>query len=236
MKPVIVFDVNETLLDMAALDATFGRIVGVSAASETRKKWFKQVLELFLTGVAVGRHRPFAQLTDDALRMVAAQAGSEATEDQRAMLKAGLGELPVHPDVEAGLARLKAGGFAIAALTNSGRDAATRLLKRAGLLDRFDKVLSAEDVERHKPAPEAYQHAARSLGVELKDIVLVAAHSWDVAGALAAGCRAAFVARPGQVLSPGVPTPQFQGRNIAAVAELLIANQPGLSADAKADS
>ena len=224
MKPVIVFDVNETLLDLAALDHTFRRIVGASAASETRKKWFKQVLELFLTGVVVGQHRSFASLTDDALQMIGAQAGSETTEDHRAMLKAALGELPAHADAKAGLARLKAGGFTLAALTNSGRAAATKLLERAGILPYFDKVLSAEDVKRHKPAPEAYQHAATSLGIELKDIVLVAAHSWDVAGALAAGCRAAFVARPGQALSPGTPQPQFQGRDIVGVAQQLIAH------------
>ncbi len=54
MKPVIVFDVNETLLDMVALDVIFGKIFGGATAGELRKKWFKQVLELFLTATVIG--------------------------------------------------------------------------------------------------------------------------------------------------------------------------------------
>lgn len=223
MKPVIVFDVNETLLDLAWLDPTFGRIFGAHAATETRKKWFKQVLELFLTGVAVGKHRAFAVLTDDALRMIAAQQGRTVAPEERQGLKAALGELPAHADVARGLERLNAAGFRVVALTNSGRESATKLLERAGILAEFEQVLSAEDVQRHKPAREAYGHAARSCGVGIEDILLVAAHSWDVAGALSAGCKAAFVSRPGQVLSPGVPDPDFQGSDVGAVAEQIVA-------------
>ncbi len=225
MKPVIVFDVNETLLDMAALDDTFARIFGGTDAGEIRKKWFKQVLELFLTATVVGEYRSFDRLTDDALRMVATQQGGDVTDDARELLKKALGGLPAHPDVLAGLERLKAAGFTLAALTNSRRESADRVLARAGLREQFDRVLSADDVERYKPAREAYEHAAHELGVPIDQIVLVAAHSWDVAGALAAGCRAAFVARPGQALRPGIPEPQFRGRDIGEVAEQLLASE-----------
>ena len=70
----------------------------------------------------------------------------------------------------------------------------------------FDKVLSVDAVERYKPAREAYEHAAMALKVDLGDILLVAAHGWDIAGAKAAGCEAAFLARPEKVLSPGGPS------------------------------
>lgn len=54
------------------------------------------------------------------------------------------------------------------------------------------------------------------------DVRLVAAHSWDVSGALAAGARAAFVARPGMVLSPLGPQPDIVGADIAdVVAQIL---------------
>ncbi len=51
----------------------------------------------------------------------------------------------------------------------------------------------------------------------------MAAHSWDVAGALAAGARAAFVARPGMVLSPLGPQPDIVGDDVAAVTDQIIA-------------
>jgi 2-haloacid dehalogenase len=225
MKPVIVFDVNETLLDLAALDDTFGEIFRGADAGQVRKRWFKQVLELFLTATVIGQYRSFDRLTDDALRMIATQQGHEVTDDDRAQLKQALGELPAHPDVLAGLERLKAGGFTLAALTNSRREAAEKQLDRAGVREYLDRVLSADDVARYKPAREAYAHAARELGVPVAQIVLVAAHSWDVAGALAAGCRAAFVARSGQSLSPGVPEPHYRGRDIAEVAEQIATSE-----------
>jgi len=222
MKPVIVFDVNETLLDLAALDDTFGEIFGHSDAGETRKKWFKQLIELFLTATVVGEYRRFDRLTDDALQMTAAQRWREVTDDDREKFRKALGELPAHPDVSAALQRLKAAGFTLAALTNSPRESAEKQLERAGLREYFARVLSADDIERYKPAREAYEHAAQELDVRLDRIVLVAAHSWDVAGALTAGCRAAFVARPGQALSPGIPEPQFRGRDVRDVAEQIV--------------
>ena len=51
MKPVIVFDLNETLLDMAALDPAFARIFPVADGSAMRNTWFSQVVELFLTNI-----------------------------------------------------------------------------------------------------------------------------------------------------------------------------------------
>ena len=232
MKPVIVFDVNETLLDIAALDPTFVEIFGEAGGREIRKQWFTQVLQLFLTGAVIGHHRPFAQLADDALSMIAEQQGLPVTRDDRQHLELAMGRLPAHPDVRGGLDRLREAGFTVVALTNSGRDAATRLLERAGLRDHFAQILSAEDVQRHKPLREAYEHAARACDVALEDLLLVAAHSWDVAGALAAGCRAAFVARPGQALSPGVPTPQLRAQDVAAMAERIVETFGGAGAAA----
>ncbi len=54
------------------------------------------------------------------------------------------------------------------------------------------------------------------------EVRLVAAHSWDIAGAMAAGCQAAFVARPGMVLSPLSDPPGITGPDLAVVAEQII--------------
>jgi 2-haloacid dehalogenase len=58
--------------------------------------------------------------------------------------------------------------------------------------------------------------------VPIGEVRLVAAHSWDIAGALAAGCQAAFVARPGMVLSPLGGPPGVIGPDLTAVAEQII--------------
>jgi 2-haloacid dehalogenase len=156
------------------------------------------------------------------LQVIARQRGTAASAEDRAALKAAQAEIPAYPDVRPGLERLRRAGFRLAALTNSTKEAATKLLGNAGIGEMFEEILSADAVERYKPSREAYEYAARTLNVTLGEIVLVAAHGWDIAGALSVGCNAVFVARPGKALSPGSPDPQFRARDVAALAEQLV--------------
>jgi 2-haloacid dehalogenase len=114
----------------------------------------------------------------------------------------------------------------MATLTNSTEAVAQAQLEHAELASLFERTLSADAVQRLKPAPEPYLMAARELGVEVDRLWLVAAHSWDIAGALAAGCRAAFVARPGMVLDPIAPAPEVVGSDLGEVADQLLERAP----------
>jgi 2-haloacid dehalogenase len=69
--------------------------------------------------------------------------------------------------------------------------------------------------------------AAESLGVEVGEIRLVAAHGWDIAGALRAGCAAAFVDRPGKALFPTAPSPDVVGADLREVADRIVAAEGG---------
>src|SRR5216684_2735256 len=82
----------------------------------------------------------------------------------------------------------------------------------------FERSFSVDAVRRFKPAAEAYRSVADALGVPIDRLRLVAAHAWDVVGALGAGCAAAFVARPGKVLYPLGPTPDIVGLDFRDVA------------------
>ena len=110
--------------------------------------------------------------------------------------------LPPHPDARPALERLRSAGYRLAALTNSTTEVEEAQLRNAGLSDLFEKALSADSGKRLKPAAEAYANAARALGVPTSEMRMVAAHVWDVQGALRAGCAAAFVERPGAVWNP----------------------------------
>ncbi|WP_411280992.1 haloacid dehalogenase type II [Gemmatimonas sp.] len=223
MKPVLVFDMNETLLDLSSLDPTFARLFGLSEGSALRKTWFTLVGALFLTSTITDEYRSFDKLTDDALQMLAMQLGREASANDRTALREAQGSISAYADVAPGLTQLKASGFTLATLTNSTTKAAEHLLGLSGIRQRFDAVLSADTIGRYKPAREAYAYAARELGVNPERIVLVAAHAWDVAGAMAAGLQAAFISRPGQVMSPGQPKPQYEAADIAVLANQLVA-------------
>ncbi|MBE9375972.1 haloacid dehalogenase type II [Saccharopolyspora sp. HNM0983] len=110
--------------------------------------------------------------------------------------------LPPWPDVGPGLERLRA-DRTVAALSNGGYALLTTLAKHAGL--PVDAVLSAELAGTYKPDPHVYRTAARLLDVRPDEMLLVAAHHWDIEGARAVGLRTAFLERPLEKGPHGLP-------------------------------
>ena len=218
MKRVCVFDVNETLLDLAALDSLFERVFGDASV---RQLWFTQMLQSAFVSNITDAYVTFGEAAGAALTMTEERRGVEVSEDDRRKFLGGLRELPPHPEVTESLDRLREAGFRLATLTNSTQEVAEAQIQNAGLEDRFEKVLSADTAKRLKPAPAPYRMAARVLGISDRELRLVAAHAWDVAGALRAGCAAAFVAR--QPFDPLVEQPDVIGADLSEVADGIIA-------------
>ncbi len=220
MARVCVFDVNETLLDLKALDPHFERVFGDAGA---RQSWFLQVLQSAFLATITDTYSDFGAIGAAALDMTAGRQGVRISDEDRQAILGGMRELPPHPEVPEALDHLRDAGLRLAALTNNTAEVAEAQLGNAGLSDRFEKILSADTVRRLKPAPEPYRAAAEALGVETSQIRLVAAHAWDVAGAMRAGCAAAFVARPGMVLDPLADPPDVVGTDLSEVAASIIA-------------
>lgn len=220
MPRVILFDVNETMLDLAALDPLFETLFG---ARETRREWFSQTLQSAMVATITGAYTDFGAVGMAALEMVAARHAVALNDGNREALQAEMRSLPPHPEVRASLERLRDAGFHLAALGNSTAEVIEAQLASARFRDCFEDVFSADTVHRLKPAPEPYLMAAHQVGVAIAQARLVAAHAWDIAGAQRAGAAAAFVARPGCVLDPLVPVPDVIGRDLSEVADGIIA-------------
>jgi 2-haloacid dehalogenase len=218
VKRVCVFDVNETLLDLAALDPLFERVFGDASV---RRLWFNQMLQLAFVGTMTDAYATFGEAAGAALKMTEERSGVEISDEDRREILGGLRELPPHPEVPDSLDRLRNAGFRLATLTNSTQEVAEAQIQNAGLADRFEQILSADTAKRLKPAPAPYRMAARALEIPERGMRLVAAHAWDVAGALRAGCAAAFVAR--QPFDPLVERPDVVGADLAEVADGIIA-------------
>ena len=219
MASVAVFDVNETLLDLRALDPEFKRLFGNAGY---RREWFTLMLQSAFLATITGNYANFGAHGAAAFELLAARRQVALTDADRQRLRDGMRRLPPHPEVRTGLERLRDAGFRLATLTNSTQEVAEAQMAYAGLRGFFEAVLSADGVRRLKPAPEPYWMASEVLDVPVHEVRLVAAHGWDVAGALRAGCAAAFVARPGQQLNPLAPRPDIVGPDLAAVAERII--------------
>jgi 2-haloacid dehalogenase len=224
MARVCVFDVNETLLDLGALDPHFERAFGDAAE---RRAWFSQLLQSAFLATITGAYSDFGTIGVAALEMVAERQGVDLSDEDKQKILGGMRELPPHPEVVESLDLLRDAGLRLATLTNSTQQVAEAQMNNSGLREYFEQILSADTVKRLKPAPEPYRMAAHSLGVEVEGVRLVAAHAWDVAGALRAGCAAAFVARPGMVLDPLVERPDVVGADLREVADRILEIESG---------
>lgn len=219
MTAIALFDLNETLLDLRALDPLFEHTFGDARA---RDRWFAQMLLLAFQATILNQYRPFGEHGRAALRMLAQQSGRRLAETEERAILDEMKQLPAFPDVAPGLTRLRRAGVRVAALTNSTEEVGTSQLRHGGILDQFERVFSADRVRRLKPAPEPYRMAVREMGVAPDGAWLVAAHGWDLAGAAAVGCRTAFLTRPGKVFDPLAPAPTLVLEDVEALAGKLV--------------
>lgn len=219
MTTVIAFDVNETLLDLSALDEPFAAAMG---DAKLRPQWFALMLQVSFVGGVTGDYVDFTTAQRAAFTMLAERLGIEVAPDDAAATVDRMSALPAYPEVAGALEQLRDTPLQVVALTNSVQQVAEAQLTNAGIRPLFDQVISADQVRRLKPAREPYAAVADACGTTLGEVRLVAAHWWDVAGALSAGCQAAFVARPGAVLSPVGPRPDIVEPDVDGVVRRIL--------------
>lgn len=225
--PIIVFDIDETLLDPHGLDPLFTDLFGDAAL---RPQWFTTMMQLSFVGGLTGEYVDFSTAQRAALRMTAARAGRNVSTSAVETVVDAMRRLSPHPDVVPALRRLRDAGLRLAALTNSLPDVAEAQLSNAGLAELFEVICSADEVRALKPFAAPYLMVADRCRVNIGQLCLVAAHAWDATGAMAAGAQAAFVARAGAVPSPLGAQPAVIGTDMIAVADALLAasgNRPG---------
>jgi 2-haloacid dehalogenase len=203
---VLLFDVNETLLDIGPLKRKVGDLLRDPAAGTL---WFTTLLQHSLVLTVSGQYAAFPEVGAATLRMLARNAGVALEAAEASALLAGMRSLQPHPDVTPALQRLQHAGFRMATLTNSPAAGVKAQVEHAGVDAFFERQLSVDDVGKFKPHRDVYEWAAREMAVPPRDCMLVAAHGWDVAGAAWAGMRTAFVAREGQQQFPLAPAPSL---------------------------
>lgn len=218
---VLFFDVNESLLDLTPLKKSVGQALG--GRQDLVTLWFTTMLHYSLVSTTSRHYENFDVIGAATLRMVAANQGIHLTNDQAKEVLSPIRTLPPHPEVKEALQNLRDAGYKMVSLTNSSKQGLQTQLDNAELTDLFDERLSVEQVGKYKPDRDVYNWAAGEMGVQPADCMMIAAHGWDVAGALWAGWRAAFIARPGQQVYPLAPLPEINEPDLLGIAEKLIA-------------
>lgn len=218
--PLIVFDVNETLLDLQTMEPIFERIFGDRGAM---RLWFANLIMYSAALTVAGCYVPFTDIGAAVMKMLADTRGIRIDDADKSELRERFSTMPPHREVPAALGKLRAAGFRLFTLTDNLPEVQTRQLEHGGIVDQFERRFSADGVKHHKPSREAYAYVEKELRVQPSQLCLIACHTWDTLGAVAAGWEAALIRRPGNdVLGVG-PQPQIVGDDLNDVAGRLIA-------------
>lgn len=216
---MIVFDMNETTLDMAEVRAEVDSIASDVGGFIV---WFQRLLQSAMTVSATSSDFvAFSDLGRNALEATLARSGRTVSDTAWNRVSDALGRLRPHSDVLAGLERVRAAGHSTMALTNSGQASLESICEATGLTPLFDHLVSVESVRTYKPLAEPYRYAAKLSGFSPADMYMVACHDWDLAGAKAVGFRTVFVERPDFSYSRSYPRPDLSVPDFAGLADAL---------------
>jgi 2-haloacid dehalogenase len=220
--PVLVFDVNETLIDIDSLAPLFGERFG---DERVLREWFGQLVMYSMTATLAECYVDFFTLGQGVLRMLADIYRVDITDDDVRRLQAQMSTMPAHRDAADALTMLRDNGFRLVTLTNSPYRSGTRTpLENAGLAELFEQQFSVESCRAFKPSPSVYRYVCQELGVLPADCMMVAAHVWDTLGAQNVGLSTALITRHGNPPLPveGLPQPDLVVSDLRLLAEHLI--------------
>ena len=213
----LLFDVFGTVVDWRGSvirEATaFGRANGIDADWEAFADGWRGKYQPFMDKVRTGvlPWTNLDRLHRLALEELLTEFGiADVGEPAKAELNLAWHRLDPWPDAPAGLARLKA-RYIIAAMSNGNVAMMTNLARYAGL--PWDCILGAELARAYKPDPKTYLTGVELLGLQPRQVMMVAAHAGDLRAAVAVGLKTAFVPRPlerGPAARPEpIPTDSF---------------------------
>lgn len=211
----LIFDVNETLLDMAPIKQAIDDLL---LEPDSSALWFSTLLHYSLVMSVAERHADFMEIGVAALQMVGRNRDRSIADADARKLLSEMRSLAPYQDVAPALERLQRSGYRLATLTNSSQAAVGAQLDHAKLGRFFEKQLSVETPQRFNPHVEVYRWAVETLDLKASECMLVAAHGWDVAGAKWAGLSTAFIARAHQQKFPLGEPPDIDVADFSALA------------------
>jgi 2-haloacid dehalogenase len=213
---IVVFDIIGTCF---SLDKPRQQLKELGAPSYALELWFAQSLRDAFAFSHAGAYQPLKKILQAELPRTLKTFGIELTVEQHSQVMATMKELELQPGAKEAFARLTQGGWQIMALTNGSEDSTHHLLAQAGVQQYFTQVYSCDAISRTKPHPDVYRMIPTE---DLDQTWLVAAHAWDIAGAMRVGMKTAFVTQLESSYLEVYPQPQLRVENLSQAAEQIL--------------
>lgn len=151
---LILFDVYETLLDMSEVRR---RVNDLMDSRSGYTLWFELCMQYCFVDNCTIQFNPFDSIARATMYMAGEYFHRKINEHDITDVLEVMKHLPLHEGVQGGLSALHDKGYRIAALTNSPGNIVLERMNRTGLISYFEKVLSAEHVQKYKPCIEVYE-------------------------------------------------------------------------------
>jgi 2-haloacid dehalogenase len=215
--PIAVFDMLGSFFSLEPLRQ---RLSSLGAPECTLDAWFAEATRDHIALSHAGDYVPLSEILAASLPRTLALLGKGSQERSRQeLVLKGLNVLNPVEGAQAACVRLGNAGWRLVALTNSGEDHTRALLDRAGLLDRFDAVLSADRILVTKPHPDAYALARAESG---RECWMITAHGWDIVGAKRAGMRTVWLSKRERRWLEALPRPDLEVPDLTTATEALL--------------
>ena len=214
----VLFNLTGTLVDPTVLAQPLG---DSGADEELVLSALDDTVAMAMVDQLTGGSSSLNELMAAAMRRRLSLAGSDESRADSALQLISM--MPAYLETPGALETLRGRGLKLGVLSQSSTQATDNVLRFAGLRDRFELVLSAQDTGLFKPDLKPYRYAIERTGAESGNAVcMVSTHWWDVAAAKRAGLRTGWVARRERALLDTVPSPDYTGRDLAEVAEAIV--------------
>lgn len=216
-KPeAIIFDVNETLLNLEVLKNSINSALQNEYTADI---WFSSLLHYSLVETLRGEYHDFSKIAAAVLKMESIKYDKQFTQEEIKKILSPVTKLKPYPDVIPGLGELKALGIKLIAFSNGKPSVLKKQLEFAEISSFFDKILSVDSCRKYKPHPDTYEYALNQINCSPENVMMVAAHGWDIAGAKTAGFKTTFIKRPGKNLYPLAENPDLELEGITSLAK-----------------
>jgi len=194
MKYTLAFDVYGTLINTSGIFSTLEQMIG-DKAKLFMDTWRNKQLEYSFRRGLMNKFTDFSVCTKDSLEFCCKSLKTDLSLRQKNALMDEYSILPTFSDVEVGLQILKESGHKLFAFSNGSKDAVSKLLNNANIIDSFDGIISVEGVKVFKPSPLVYEYFNNETNSEKSDSWLISSNPFDVIGAISYGMRSAWVQR-----------------------------------------
>lgn len=219
MIKAVLFDMNETMLNLSLLQRNFDKSFN---DKYILKYWFSKLLHTSTVMGSMDEYINFGKLSEAVLESLFYENGKTLTEETKSEILGSFKSLPAYDDVPKALKLLRNNNIKTIAVSNSSLEMIKEQLTNARIIELFDDYYSVDSVKKYKPFTDIYKYVADSEKLSVTNIAMVATHDWDLFGAKKVGLTTAYIKRKEEIFNPYYPQPDLLNTDLVDLAQALI--------------